>query len=110
MARSGERSIERETFWREQVQRQAASGTSVRQFCETAGLSEASFYAWRRELQRRDAARTTPAFVPVTIAPLARGEIILELQGGRRLHWPPSLPTTRLVELIQALEASEAAR
>src|SRR3954469_16522476 len=111
MARSGERSIERETFWREQVQRQQASGSSVRQFCAAAELSEASLYAWRRELQRRDR-KTPPAFVPVTIAPslASSGEIVLELHGGRRLHWPIALPTARLVELIHALEGSEAAR
>ena len=50
------RSAEREAFWRSEVARQAASGVSVRRFCKERGLSEPSFYAWRRTLQERDSA------------------------------------------------------
>ena len=48
------RSLERERAWREVMDRQRLSGLSVRGFCRREAVSEASFYAWRRELQRRD--------------------------------------------------------
>ena len=34
------------------LDRQAGSGLSVREFCAQAGVSQASFYAWRRKLRR----------------------------------------------------------
>ncbi len=48
------RNLERERAWREVMNRQRQSGLSVREFCRRAVVSEASFSAWRRELQRRD--------------------------------------------------------
>lgn len=53
----GRRSVERERFWREAVAAWRRGGASVRDFCAERELSEASFYCWRRELQRRDAER-----------------------------------------------------
>jgi len=46
-------SSEKELHWRKIVQRQADSGQSVRQFCSSAGVSEPSFYAWRKKLRER---------------------------------------------------------
>jgi hypothetical protein len=48
------RDLERERAWRAAVARQRQSGLSVRGFCQRELVSEASFYAWRRELLRRD--------------------------------------------------------
>lgn len=56
MARS-ERSIEKEQYWRLVVGEQRLSGLNIRMFCRQRALSEPSFYAWRKELQKRDAAR-----------------------------------------------------
>lgn len=43
-----------EARWREIVQRQAGSGLSVRGFCAAEGISEPSFYAWRKKLRTRN--------------------------------------------------------
>ncbi len=48
------RDLNRERAWRELVDRQRQSGLSVRGFCQRELVSEGSFYAWRRELLRRD--------------------------------------------------------
>lgn len=55
MGKQAERSrgAEKERFWREEVEGQAASGASVRAWCQRRGLSEPSFYHWRAELKRR---------------------------------------------------------
>src|SRR5438552_2944034 len=60
----------REQHWRVLVSEWRASGLSVRDFCGQRQLSEANFYAWRRELQQRDApGAAKSAFVPVTVVP-----------------------------------------
>jgi hypothetical protein len=62
------------------VKRWAKSGLSVREFCRRNGLSEPSFYGWRRTLAQREARRqmatkrsaadqaAAPRFLPVTLA------------------------------------------
>jgi hypothetical protein len=105
-----QRNGERETFWREQVRRQAASRLSVRRFCEERGLSEPSFYAWRRTLAQRDQAIQVPEFVPVRLAPHIAGSsfcITIELRGGRVVHLPETMATERVVALLRGLEANE---
>jgi hypothetical protein len=49
-------SASRETHWRSVFQEHAESGLSIRQFCQNAGISEASFFAWRKKLARAPAA------------------------------------------------------
>lgn len=111
------RSGEREAFWRGEVASHTASGLSVRRFCQERGLSEPSFYAWRRTLQDRDQT-ALPEFVPVHLTPQAsasptaasgapaRSErITIELRGGRVVHLPETMATERLVALLRGLEA-----
>ena len=50
------KSNEKEEFWRLVIEEQGASGLSVRAFCEREGVSEPSFYAWRKRLRDRDEA------------------------------------------------------
>lgn len=50
------KNIERELRWRELVDRQASSGLSVRAFCSELGISQPSFYAWRKRLRGRESA------------------------------------------------------
>jgi hypothetical protein len=74
------KSGEKAARWQEIVRRQAGSGVSVRQFCATEGLSEPSFYAWRKRLReplenglqpavarRRPQSGEGPLFVPVRL-------------------------------------------
>ena len=73
------RSVGKERLWREQVSSWQRSGLTIREYCLQHQLSEPNFYAWRRELARRDelagapatpAPRTKPSSVtwmPVTV-------------------------------------------
>lgn len=59
----------RERRWREIIERQAASGLSVRAFCRREGLGESSYWYWKREL----AYRVTEAGKRRTSQPAASG-------------------------------------
>jgi transposase-like protein len=65
----------RERFWRDAVSAWQSSGLTVREFCRQRQMTEASFYSWRRELQRREAKSASPAFVPVAVLPAAVVEV-----------------------------------
>jgi transposase len=65
------RDPEKEQFWRRMVAQQRQSGGTIRAFCQREGLSQPSFYQWRRELARRDRApiarRGAATFVPIQV-------------------------------------------
>lgn len=87
MSTRKQRSQGKERFWRALLGRWRGSGLSVRAFCREQGLSEPSFYAWRRTLLARDAGAERPVaerpvtrdgaavrFVPVHLAPESTSE------------------------------------
>jgi hypothetical protein len=82
MARST-RLADRERFWRSMVKQQRQGGATIRAFCREQGISEPSFYAWRKELQRRDAERSAGA--GRVAAGESQGRLIpVEVVGERR--------------------------
>jgi len=110
MSTINHRSVSKERYWRQMVRQCRGSGLSVRAFCEERGLSEPSFYAWRRILKERDAA--TVRFVPVQVAPAptasptdsAAGAVELVLGAGRRLRVGPGFDGPTLQRLLALLE------
>lgn len=127
------RDAAKESRWREQVQAQAQSGLSVRAYCRQQQLSEPSFYAWRKELARRDQERQalehqpsapTPARAPsVRVARATRPtftEVILSssaavssaavspieiiLTAGQRIVVAPGFDAPTLQAVLAVLE------
>ena len=43
--------------WAERIAAQQRSGISVKEFCKEAGLTEYSFYSWRKRLQKKEPVR-----------------------------------------------------
>jgi hypothetical protein len=78
----------------------------VRAFCEDHALSEASFYAWRRELAKRDAQATT--LVPVQVvadrATDGGSGVELVLPAGPTVRLTPGFDTATLQRLLAVLE------
>ena len=118
--RGSRRSQTKERFWRRHVARQAAGRVSVRVYCERHGLAEPSFYAWRRELARRDgegshsvAEPQPPApgsssvgFVRLDVPRLIEGAPIeISLPGQVRVLVPPGTARTHVTEVLAALDA-----
>jgi len=61
----------RESFWRRMIRGQIKSGLSIRSWCRQRSLAEPTFYWWRKELARRDAACGEPGQVePATFVPV----------------------------------------
>jgi len=88
MARS-KQLAERERFWRSMVKQQRQGGLTVRAFCREQGISEPSFYAWRRKLRRRDAERSVGASSSAggrrAVAGESKGRLVpVEVVAGRR--------------------------
>ena len=106
MAKGKARDGQKEQLWRRWFEDWRSSGLSVRAFCCRRDVSEASFYAWRRELHKRDA---DPAvFVPVQLiepqAAAPSAGIDLLLPGQRTLRVAPGFDVATLRQLLAVLE------
>ncbi|MCY2953540.1 MAG: IS66 family insertion sequence element accessory protein TnpB [Planctomycetota bacterium] len=103
--------LSREEYWRSVLRDFAGSGQSVRAFCASRGLSEPSFYSWRRTLAERDARSPavatpvqTPAFVPIHVAEENGERIEIVLRGDRRVRLCGPVDRAALAEIVAALE------
>jgi hypothetical protein len=95
-------------FWRDTIHAWKASGQSVRAFCASRGLSEPTFYAWRRELTDREPLTTTgtpseppPTFAAVRVIPDTTVEVVLP--AGLVLRVPAGADPTAVARLVAAL-------
>jgi hypothetical protein len=97
----------KEQLWRRRIHDWQGSGLTIGVFCARRSLSQPSFYAWRRELQRRDAEQ--PAFVPIRLRtddlPAPDGKTLEVLLGsGRRIRVAPGFDAATLRQLLAVLE------
>jgi transposase-like protein len=94
--------------WRQIIDLQEGSGRTVAAYCLERGITQGSFYTWKRRL--RSAAKRSrsprPAFVEVTPPRVGTAETIeICLHGERRLLARRGFDHELLIELIQTLEA-----
>lgn len=66
----GKRDIRLEARWREIISGHPRSGQTVRTYCKARQVTEASFFFWRRELERRaQPLVASPRLIPVRVLP-----------------------------------------
>jgi hypothetical protein len=106
MAPGRARDGRKEQQWRRRISQWRASGLSLRAFCARYGLATASFYHWRRVLERR--AAESPAFVPVHVVADAvsaqASALEVVLVDGRKVRVAPGFDAASLRQLLAVLE------
>ena len=105
MSHGKPRDPRKEQQWRRLIQLWKNSGLSVRSFCARHHITQPSFYAWRRELQQRDAATTFVAVRVVTDdQPASSTPIEILLAGGRSVRITPGFDPATLRQLLAVLQ------
>lgn len=112
----GKKNSVKELRWRKIVDRQAASGLSVREFCASAGVSPPSFYQWRRRLgeradgtrarksRRRDEERgEASAFIPLKLIE-SSGTIEVVHPLGCRVRVDGDVDSNALSKILDVLD------
>jgi hypothetical protein len=92
--------------WAERIAEQGRSGLSVKQFCKERGLTEYSFYAWRKRLQHREPVRF--ALVERGAArqvPATDADLELVLASGERLRIGNGVKAATLRTVLEVLRA-----
>ena len=128
MSNTKKADIEQQQFWQMAVETWRCSGLSVRKFCKQEGLSEPSFYAWRRKLasgneadsksDRRRANKGTEKkapfpgnnipsndeFICVSVPQETSAAIELVLVTGNKLRINSSADSKTLVNVLTAIK------
>lgn len=69
--------------WKGILKEQARSGLSIAGFCREHGISQPSFYQWRRKLQEAASEAEEPTFVQLSVAgPEATDSVVIELANA----------------------------
>ena len=107
MAPGRARDEQKERQWRRWINLWRASALSVQTFCARHDLAPASFYHWRRVLERR-AAEEPAAFVPVQVVadavPAQASALEVVLTDGRTVRVAPGFDAATLRQLLAVLE------
>lgn len=113
----GKQGSEKQLYWQEIIGRQAGSGLSVRQFCAAEGISEPSFYAWRRKLGKptrggkrsptssahRSGSRNGQDFIPLKLVE-ASGAMEVVHPSGYRIRVTGELDARSLQRIFDVLD------
>jgi transposase len=92
--------------WRQVIEGHRRSGLSIRAYCRRRGVSEPSFYFWRRELGSRVQAKRTRSacFAPVrVVTPMPQGLIEVVLPDDITVRVSAGADETTLAAVMQAL-------
>ena len=95
-----------EPFWLDLITRWNNSGQSVAAFCAARGVSQASFYAWRKRLIARGkapiaSAPLPPSFAAVRVVPGIPVEVVLPT--GVVVRVPAGSDPAAVARLVAAL-------
>ena len=94
---------ERTAYWRERIAEQERRGISVQQFCKERGVTEQSFYVWRKRLRKQEPAR----FALVETEPVRQHApktgLELVLVTGERLRIGVDVDPSLLRRVLEAL-------
>ena len=106
-----------EAVWRERLGRFRDGDLKVAEFCRREGISQPSFYQWRKRLgvasrkgrrkRQVDCARD-PEFVPLELpTSLLAGGVQIELPGGTVVRLPENVSAEIVAATVRAVCASD---
>ena len=93
----------RNEAWRERLAAQKQSGISVKQFCDQQGLTEQSFYYWRKRLQAPASMRFALVEAAPRQGPAEHIALELVLTTGERLRIGAGVDARTLQQVLEAL-------
>jgi hypothetical protein len=91
--------------WAERIAEQGRSGLSVKQFCKERGLTEYSFYAWRKRLRKNEPVRFALVDRGAAGEPAMAVGLELVLPTGERLRIGSGVKATTLRTVLEVLRA-----
>ena len=92
--------------WADRIFAQRRSGIPVKQFCKEQGLTEYSFYSWRKRLQKEEPVRFALVEQGTELRTLGTEPAVeLVLASGERLRISAGVDVMTLRTVLEALRA-----
>jgi hypothetical protein len=113
MSKAKKADTDQRQFWAMVLDTFKSSGLSVRQFCQQEGLSEASFYSWRKRLSTHQKPDTHKAplqpepFIQVSMPPVKSGVLELVLSSGHTLRIPSDMDPEFLTGVLSCVKQAK---
>lgn len=108
---NSKRSEEKEEFWRLALREYQQSGLTIRAFCQREGLSEPSFFAWRKKIESpkgSDSKSDLGKLVPLNIVDSTVSQTLeIVTPGGFTLRCAPTVEPSRVGALIGVIVRCE---
>jgi hypothetical protein len=98
----GLKSSARREYWRDVIEKQVRSGQPARAFCVERGLTEQSFYMWKKRLAS-DAPVSFALVTPERSGGKQSVAMELELGSGERLRIPRDVDAATLRTVLSVL-------
>jgi transposase len=101
-------------FWKLAIETWQDSGVSVRWFCRQEGLSEPSFYTWRKKITQHNepkrntaSATNASAFIEVAIPKQTSGGLELIFASGHTLRIGPGTDRQIISKVVDVLQEAK---
>ena len=113
MSRVKKADTDQQQFWQMAIETWQSSGLSIRQFCKQEGLSEPSFYSWRKRLsnpQKSGVSKGRPEpeqFIQVSMPTAKPGALELVLASGHTLRIPRDIDSQVLTDVLSAVKQAK---
>jgi hypothetical protein len=95
----------RDDDWRTRISAQEQSGISVKQFCKQQGITEQSFYYWRKRLPTTTSMRFALVEAEPRRGTAEHAAMELVLTTGERLRISAGVDAATLRQVLEALRA-----
>ena len=114
MSKEQKTGTDQQQFWQMVLETFQSSGLSVRKFCKQEGLSEPSFYTWRKKITKSDEPKkgkqkdTNPsAFIKVSMPRNRSVALELILTSGNTLRIHSTADSKILTNVLSALHEAD---
>ena len=112
MSRKQKTNVSRRQYWQGKLESWRAGGLSVRQFCKRQGVSEPSFYCWRKKLAKDGTVncgkepRLSSSFIEVALPGDKPVTLELVLASGHTLRIVSGIDSETLTNVLSALSGA----
>lgn len=95
-------SLSRREIWARRIARYSRTELTVKEFCRREGVSQPSFYQWKRTLAE-DCRVGLPTFLPVCVREPAVTDFTMRLPGGATIELSTAISPGDLRQIIAAV-------
>lgn len=98
-------SLSRRDIWAQRIARYRRTELTVKEFCLREGVSQPSFYQWKRTLAEDRPVRL-PTFLPVRVSEPPATDFTMRLPGGATIELSTAISPDDLRRIIAAVISS----